>query len=69
MITASGGNHGLGVAYAGWLAGVPAAIYLPGNTPRSKVHTLEAWGARVIVEARSGTTRTGPLSPPRSATA
>ncbi|HEX5715335.1 MAG TPA: pyridoxal-phosphate dependent enzyme, partial [Thermoanaerobaculia bacterium] len=24
LVTASGGNHGLGVAYAGWLAKVPA---------------------------------------------
>ena len=50
LITASGGNHGLGVAYAGWLAGVPAEIYLPQSTPRSKIPALEAWGARVIVE-------------------
>ena len=50
LITASGGNHGLGVAYAGWLAGVPATIYLPRSTPPAKAHALEAWGARVIVE-------------------
>jgi threonine dehydratase len=49
LITASGGNHGLGVAYAGWLAGVPATIYLPCTTPEAKAHALEAWGARVIV--------------------
>src|SRR5215510_10467424 len=29
IVTASGGNHGLGVAYAGWLAKSPATIYLP----------------------------------------
>ena len=29
LVTASGGNHGLGVAYAGWLAKVPVTIYLP----------------------------------------
>src|ERR1700692_987870 len=27
LVTASGGNHGLGVAYAGWLAKVPVTIY------------------------------------------
>ena len=50
IITASGGNHGLGVAYAGWIAEVPATIYLPGNTPPAKAKALEAWGARVVTE-------------------
>lgn len=50
LVTASGGNHGLGVAYAGWLAGVPATVYLPGNTPPAKAKALAAWGARVLVE-------------------
>ena len=36
LITASGGNHGLGVACAGHAAGVPVTIYLPGNTPSAK---------------------------------
>ena len=47
MITASGGNHGLGVAYAGHSAGVPVTIYLPGNTPPSKAENLRRWGAEV----------------------
>ncbi len=47
LITASGGNHGLGVAYAGWRAGVPTVIYLPGNTPPVKAEKLREWGARV----------------------
>jgi threonine dehydratase len=50
LVTASGGNHGLGIAYAGWIAGVPATIYLPANTPAAKRRQLEAWGARVLVE-------------------
>src|SRR6476661_4907539 len=29
VVTASGGNHGLAVAYAAWKRGVPAAVYLP----------------------------------------
>ncbi len=48
LVTASGGNHGLGVAYAGWLAKVPATIYLPRSTPLVKAQMLESWGARVI---------------------
>lgn len=45
--TASGGNHGLGVAYAGWTARVPVTIYLPHSTPRAKAEKLAAWGAEV----------------------
>ena len=48
LVTASGGNHGLGVAYAGWLAKVPVTIYLPHSTPPVKAQMLESWGARVI---------------------
>src|SRR5258708_1919442 len=50
LITASGGNHGLGVAYAGWLAKAPVTIYLPRNTPLVKAQKLESWGAKVIFE-------------------
>lgn len=48
IVTASGGNHGLGVAYAGWLAKRPATIYLPNNTPPIKAQKLAKWGAKVI---------------------
>lgn len=47
LVTASGGNHGLGVAYAGWLSRIPTTIYLPANVPAAKVGQLEGWGARV----------------------
>lgn len=50
IITASGGNHGLGVAYAGWLAKVPTTIYLPHNTPQIKAEKLADWGAKVVFE-------------------
>ncbi|MBM3492390.1 MAG: threonine/serine dehydratase [Alphaproteobacteria bacterium] len=50
LITASGGNHGLGVAYAGHAAKVPAHIYLPRSTPAAKIDKLKAWGAQVTVE-------------------
>lgn len=50
LVTASGGNHGLGVAYAGWLAKVPAKIFLPSNVPPSKVSRFESWGAEVVRE-------------------
>ncbi len=50
IVTASGGNHGLGVAYAGWLAKCPATIYLSHNTPKIKAEKVAAWGAKVIYE-------------------
>ncbi len=50
IVTASGGNHGLGVAYAGWSLGTQAVIYLPSSTPAAKAEKLRAWGAEVIIE-------------------
>jgi threonine dehydratase len=50
LVTASGGNHGLGVAYAGRLAGAKVTIYLPANAPASKAERLKAWGAEVVRE-------------------
>ncbi len=46
VVTASGGNHGLAVAYAAWTAGVAATIYLPGNVPLAKVRKLQVWAPR-----------------------
>ncbi len=48
LITASGGNHGLGVAYAAAMAGCPAVIYLPTSTPPAKADKLKSWGAEVV---------------------
>jgi len=48
LITASGGNHGLAVAYAGRVIDVPTTVYLPGRTAEAKARRIEAWGARVI---------------------
>ncbi|WP_420403830.1 threonine ammonia-lyase [Nisaea sp.] len=49
LITASGGNHGLGVAFGASMSGCPAVIYLPESTPSSKAAKLQEWGAEVIV--------------------
>ncbi len=48
IVTASGGNHGLGIAYAGWIAKVPATIYLAHNTPPIKAEKIASWGAKVV---------------------
>lgn len=49
IVTASGGNHGLAVAYAGWATGVPATVFLPRSVAADKLAKLAAWGARVVV--------------------
>jgi threonine dehydratase len=49
IVTASGGNHGLAVAYAGWATEVPATIFLPHSVAADKVAKLDAWGAHVVM--------------------
>lgn len=48
LVTASGGNHGLAVAYAGRVVNVPTTVYLPGRTAASKARRIEGWGASVV---------------------
>jgi threonine dehydratase len=50
IITASGGNHGLAVAYAARQAKTRAVIYLPASTPAAKAAKLAAWSAEVRVD-------------------
>ena len=50
IVTASGGNHGLAVAYAGHASGATTVIYLPETAPAAKADKLRAWGAEVVVE-------------------
>jgi threonine dehydratase len=52
IITASGGNHGLAVAYAGWLSKAATTVYVPENVSPDKQKKLEAWGAKVILRGR-----------------
>jgi threonine dehydratase len=49
IVTASGGNHGLAVAYAGWAAGVSATIFLPRSVAADKIAKLDTWGAHVVM--------------------
>jgi threonine dehydratase len=48
IVTASGGNHGLAVAYAGHAAGAPTVVYLPSRTPEAKAARIARWGAKVV---------------------
>nr|MDT0658568.1 serine/threonine dehydratase [Micromonospora sp. DSM 115978] len=48
VVAASGGNHGLGVAAAARLLGVPATIYVPHTVPADKERRIAATGATVV---------------------
>ncbi|RCV50915.1 threonine/serine dehydratase [Marinitenerispora sediminis] len=48
VITASGGNHGLGVAAAARMLGVTAVVYVPETVPEAKARLLQASGAELV---------------------
>ena len=50
LVAASGGNHGLAVAYVARSLGVPCDIFLPSIAPKIKRDQLHALGARVTIE-------------------
>ncbi len=49
VITASTGNHGMGVARAGRLAGVAVTVYVGTTAVPSKLRAIEALGANIVV--------------------
>jgi threonine dehydratase len=48
VVAASGGNHGVAVAYAAQRLGVPATIFLPDITSPAKAERIRGYGARLI---------------------
>jgi threonine dehydratase len=49
IVTASGGNHGIAVAYAGWMAKVAATIFVPEGVSPLKAQKIEDYGAKLVV--------------------
>jgi threonine dehydratase len=49
LVTASGGNHGLGVCYAGNKVDMHTIVYLPTTTPAMKVRKIKSLGGEVIL--------------------
>ena len=47
MVAASGGNHGIAVAYAAKTLGLKAHIFVPTSAPAAKVQKLQELGAQV----------------------
>jgi threonine dehydratase len=52
VVTASGGNHGLGVATAARWLGIPATVYVPATVPDIKAARIAAAGADVVKTGR-----------------
>lgn len=50
LVTASGGNHGAAVAYAGWVAGRPSTVYCPKGVAPLKIEKIRGWGAALRIE-------------------
>ncbi|MFK4444785.1 threonine dehydratase [Caballeronia udeis] len=48
VLTVSSGNHGLGVAFAGKLAGVPVTVYASTSAAAIKLDAIRALGAEVV---------------------
>jgi threonine dehydratase len=49
VVAASGGNHGVAVAYAAHKLGVPARIFVPSVASSSKVEKIRDFGATLVV--------------------
>ncbi|HVV09157.1 serine/threonine dehydratase [Amycolatopsis sp.] len=48
IVTASGGNHGIAVATAAAILGLPATVFVPTTVPEGKARRIEEAGARLI---------------------
>ncbi len=49
VVAPSVGNHGIAVAYASFVLGVPATIVVPSSIARTKREKIERYGAELIV--------------------
>ena len=54
VVTASAGNHGLGVAYAAGKLGISARVFVPSGVARVKRDGIAAFGASVVVTDHAG---------------
>ena len=49
LVTASAGNHGMAVAYAGAAQGVPVTVVMPHGASPAKAAAVAGYGARIVV--------------------
>jgi threonine dehydratase len=53
VVTASQGNHGLGLTFAAKTLGLPVAVYLAHNTPLRRLNMLRDLGAEIVLHGDS----------------
>jgi threonine dehydratase len=53
VVTASAGNHGLGVAYAATRFGVPATVVVPENASAKKVSALKQFAITLVAHGHA----------------
>ncbi len=53
VVAASGGNHGVAVAFAARSRGVPAKIFVPAICSPAKIDRIRAYGAELVVGGES----------------
>jgi threonine dehydratase len=49
VVAASGGNHGVAVAYAAHRLGIPATIFVPDVASPAKQERIRGWGAKLVI--------------------
>jgi threonine dehydratase len=49
VVAASGGNHGVAVAFAAMKLGVPAKIFVPSVASKEKMNRIQASGAELVI--------------------
>ena len=49
VVTASGGNHGLAVAFAAAALGIPATVYLPESATEAKLEPIRRLGPEIVI--------------------
>jgi threonine dehydratase len=52
VATASTGNHGQSIAYAGWIFRVRTVIGVPENCNPSKMAAMKSWGAEILIHGK-----------------
>lgn len=53
LVTATTGNHGQGLAYAAKCVGMPVTVVVPEGAARTKIASVEALGARIVISGRN----------------
>jgi threonine dehydratase len=53
VVTASGGNHGLAIAYAAAILGIPATVYLPESATETRLAAIRRFAPELVVHGHA----------------